>query len=61
MIILGGKREEHLEQFEDVQEAGKISAPYVMPFEDNLPIFIARHLRKAIDLKEVWKKEKKFI
>jgi hypothetical protein len=61
VIILGGKREEHLEQFEDVQEAGKISAPYVMPFEDNLKIFIARHLRKGIDLEEVWKKEKEFI
>ena len=61
VIILGGKREDHLEQFEDVQEAGKVSTPYVMPFEDNLKIFIARRLRKGIDLNEVWKKEKEFI
>jgi hypothetical protein len=61
VIILDGKREDHLEQFEEVTEAGKISNPYAMPFENNLTIFIARHLRPGIDLKEVWKKEKDFI
>lgn len=60
-IILGGKAEDHLEEFEDVTAMGKTFNPYAMPFENDLTIFIARRLRKGIDLKEVWKKEKEFI
>jgi len=62
IIILGGKREDHLEKFDNVTEAGKTADnPYAMPYETNLPIFIARRLKPEINLKEVWKKQKEFI
>jgi hypothetical protein len=61
ILILGGKREDHFNTCEEVTEAGKISNPYAMPFENNLSIFIGRHIKPNINLKEVWKSEKIYI
>lgn len=60
VIILGGEAEDHLEYFKEVTPAGRtLVNPYVMPYEYDSPIFIARHPKT--DLKENWKKAKKYI
>lgn len=60
VIILGGSAEDHLELFEEVTPAGRtLVNPYVMPYEYNSPLFIARHPK--VSLRESWKKAKKYI
>ncbi len=58
VIILGGDKEDHLRVFEEVQEVGLHTAKYSMPYENNLPIFIARKLK--VDINNVWKRNKNY-
>ncbi len=51
-IIVGGEREDHLESFEQVDSVAVHRAAYVMPYENNLPIFVCRGLRTPAA--EVW-------
>ncbi len=52
MIIVGGARTDHLESFERVDSVAVHRADYVMPYENNLPIFVCRGLRAPAA--EVW-------
>ena len=45
MIIVGGEREDHLRAFKQVDSVAVHRAAYVMPYENNLPIFVCRGLR----------------
>ena len=52
MIIIGGDRESHLRIFEQVEEALIHEAEYSMPYENNIPIYIARNVK--VPLNELW-------
>ena len=45
MIIVGGEREDHLRAFAQVDSVAVHRAAYVMPYENNLPIFVGRQPR----------------
>lgn len=47
MIIVGGEAEDHRHSFEQVDSVAVHRAAYVMPYENNLPIFICRGLRAS--------------
>lgn len=52
LIIIGGKAESHRRAFDDVREAGRTTCTRCMPYERDLPIFVARGLRRP--LADVW-------
>ncbi|MEO8665567.1 MAG: glycosyltransferase family 39 protein [Ignavibacteria bacterium] len=58
LIIIGGDKEDHLKFFENVEEAGIHKAGYSMPYENDLPIFIARHPK--LSLSDAWLKIKHY-
>jgi len=58
VIVIGGRREELLRLFENVHEILTHRAKYVMPYENNLKIFLCSN--PTVNLSEVWKNEKHF-
>ena len=58
MIIIGGDPADHLQVFDSVEQAGLFTHEYVMPYENNLPIFVCRKPR--IPLEEAWARAKHF-
>jgi hypothetical protein len=52
LIIVGATRLDRA--FRDVRRAQTVDSPYVMPYEDHLPIFVARDPR--FDLRAIWPK-----
>jgi len=52
IIIIGGDEEDYREMFRVVEEVEVIKHKYVMPFENNLPVFLCRDIIRP--LKEVW-------
>lgn len=52
VIVLGDDRESLEEIFQRVERAGTVVCTYCMPYEDHLPVWIARDLRG--DLQELW-------
>jgi hypothetical protein len=52
LIILGGRREDHLRAFESVEEMAVFHHPYVMPYENNLSVYVCRGL--YLPLEEIW-------
>ncbi len=58
MIIIGGKREEYLELFEEVNEGLVHTSDYSMPYENNLTVFIAKKIK--IPVNELWLKIKNY-
>ncbi|MBK9334962.1 MAG: glycosyltransferase family 39 protein [Ignavibacteria bacterium] len=58
IIIIGGNKEDHLNIFETVEEKVIHSAEYSMPYENNIPIFVAKNLKAPIG--ELWKKIKNY-
>jgi hypothetical protein len=58
MIIIGGDPADHMQVFDSVEQAGLFTHEYVMPYENNLPIFVCRQPRVAIE--EVWPQVKHF-
>ncbi len=53
LIIIGGDAEDHRQGFKDVRQAGEVKCGGLcMPYEDNLPIWIARGLKAPI--REIW-------
>lgn len=52
LIVIGGREEDHREVFEDVRLAGNFSHDYVMPYENDLPLYICRKPERPI--RELW-------
>ena len=53
LIIIGGDAEDHRQAFTDVRQAGEVHCGGLcMPYEDNLPVWIARGLKAPID--QIW-------
>lgn len=59
VITVGVPREDVLESFEEVVEAGKFVHPYAMPYEQRHPILIGRKPR--ITLEQIWPGVKMYI
>ena len=59
MIVIGDDREDLAEVFEEVTEAARFRCKNCMPYENNLPLWICRRMRRPIE--EVWPGIKKFI
>lgn len=59
VITVGESRQDVEKLFEEVELAATFTHPYVMPYENNLPIFICRKPR--VSLKASWPMTKKFI
>ena len=58
LIIVGGRAVDHREVFLDVAERGRTTCTLCMPYEQDLPIFVARGLR--VPLSEIWPAVKHF-
>jgi len=59
VIVLGGDQEDYEELFTTVEEAGVHTCTNCMPYENNLPIRVARGAR--IPMADVWPRTKRFI
>jgi hypothetical protein len=59
VIAVGPSREQLLDAFEQVDRVDTVRCEYCMPFENDLPVHLARGLRKP--LPELWQRLKKFI
>jgi hypothetical protein len=59
LISVGVDRDDLLETYEEVEQVGETDAPYAMPYENHLPIFVARKLRRP--MVDVWPQTKSFI
>ncbi len=59
LITVGVDREDLLETYEVVDQLGETSEPYAMPYENHLPIFVARKPRRTVA--EAWPSTKHFI
>ena len=46
LVIVGGDEEDHRRALTDVREAGRTTCTLCMPYEQDLPIFVARGLRR---------------
>jgi hypothetical protein len=58
VIIVGGEVEDHRAVFRDVREMGRTTCSLCMPYEQHLPIFVARGLMRP--LRDVWPAVKHF-
>jgi len=58
MIVIGGDRTDYEEIFESVEQAGLFRHDYVMPYENNLPLFVCRDLKVSIE--ELWPRVKHY-
>jgi hypothetical protein len=59
LITVGVDREDVEETYEDVRQVGETDSPYAMPYENHLPIFVARRPRRTLGA--VWPETKMFI
>jgi 4-amino-4-deoxy-L-arabinose transferase-like glycosyltransferase len=58
VLVVGGDIEDHLKGFEEVELVARSQSKYAMPYENNLPIFVCRRLRKPIE--EIWPQTKHY-
>jgi len=59
IIIIGGTIEDHLHSLQDVRQVAVHRCQYRMPYENNLPIFIGKKLKRPFS--EIWATDKRFI
>jgi hypothetical protein len=52
VIIIGGKKEDHLKVFESVEEKNVHTNRFAMPYESELPIYICRGL--MVPMEKIW-------
>jgi hypothetical protein len=58
LIILGGSMDEHVGDFESVEQVGVSDCKYCMPYENHVKIFLCRGLKAPI--REVWPTAKNY-
>jgi hypothetical protein len=59
LIVIGGRYEDHKDDFESVEQAGLSDHPYAMPYERRLRIFVCRKLKAPLDA--AWGETKQYI
>ena len=57
-IVIGGDKDDHLNACEQVEQAAIIRCDYCMPYENNLPVYICRKLKRK--LSENWNSMKNY-
>ncbi|MEW6456675.1 MAG: hypothetical protein AB1410_08205 [Acidobacteriota bacterium] len=55
---MGGHLKDLKKLFREVEQAETIKCQYCMPYENNLPIYICRNLKKSV--KETWSQVKHY-
>ena len=58
MIIMGSELEDHIDNFESVEQVAVSDCQYCMPYEDNMKIFLCRKLKGS--LQSIWNDEKHY-
>ncbi len=58
IIIIDGKKEDHLYSLETVEKTATIQCRFCMPYENNLPVYVGRGLKRSF--KEIWNAEKNY-
>ncbi len=58
VIILGGRKDDHLNSCSQVRVIAIHKTKYAMPYENNLPIFLCRNLKE--DFRQIWERNKNF-
>ncbi len=58
VIILGGNLKDKTDKFESVTIADTVKSEHVMPYENNLPIYVCRNLN--MPLRELWQRLKHY-
>ncbi len=59
VLLVGIDAEDVADTFEQVEEAGRIVAPYAMPYETSLPLLLCRGIKLPLD--EAWRRGKQYI
>jgi 4-amino-4-deoxy-L-arabinose transferase-like glycosyltransferase len=59
VIVLGGSADQLASQCESVEPLGVVRCRYCMPFEDNRPIHLCRHLKQPLE--QLWAQLKRYI
>ncbi len=59
ILIIGGRIEDHRHSLQDVRQVVVHRCLYCIPYENNLPIFIGKTLKRT--LSEIWTTDKMFI
>jgi hypothetical protein len=58
LIVVGGRKEDHEDSFQEVTEMDRTNCTYCMPYENNKPIYLCRGIKRPI--KEIWPTVKHF-
>jgi len=58
MIIIGGTEADYERIYESVEQVGLFMHDYVMPYENNLPLFVCRGLK--VSMEELWPEVKHY-
>lgn len=58
LIIIGGNAADHRRVYADVREIARVHSAYAMPYENDLPIYIAR--RPKIEFTQIWPQSKSY-
>jgi hypothetical protein len=58
MIVIGGDAADYAQIFNSVEQAALFTHEYVMPYENNLPIFVCRELQ--VNIEEFWPRLKHY-
>jgi len=59
LIVIGGKREDHLKSYESVEHAATIECGLCMPFENHRPVYVLRRPKRS--MREIWATSKMYI
>ena len=59
VIVVGLSREQLVDAFAEVERVDTVRCEYCMPFENDLPVHVARGLKRPVD--ELWRRLKRFI
>ena len=58
VLVLGGKREDHLKSFRSVEPVGRFDHPLAMPYERNQTLWLCRDIKEPIE--QVWPRLRHF-
>ena len=59
VIVVGGRKEDHEQGFEEVELIMHYTSPHIMPYENRKPIYVCRKLKKP--LSELWPRVKHYM
>ena len=59
LIVIGGKRDDHLKSYDSIEHAATIECGLCMPFENHRPVYVLRRPKRS--MQEIWATSKRFI